>query len=184
MPDLLVTARAVQPQEHAKKAQEVPQATQPVLRQYRVGDTILLRTGLTLKVAPGGSKSIGLLRSRVPAATTAFVLDLEFAGGKLVKDAICDFEFGKTAEDKSSAILLMVGDKKIAPEDPVAASVKGVSVRDKLGKRHFITWLQEGKATIGFLFGLTDAQLNEKKALHFRFGMEHEEDYSFVIDLN
>jgi hypothetical protein len=167
-------------------AQKPAQATEAVRRQYKLGETIRVRDGLTLKVVPGGTKSIELLSSKVGAEKTPFLLDLEFDSGQLVENAVCDFEFGSSVEDKGSPILLDIGEEKIGPEGSMAADVRGVALRDKAGKRHFMTWLHEGKTTVAILFGLTGGQLKEKKKLILNFGinMDKNETYSFVIQLD
>jgi len=162
------------------------QATEAVTRQYKPGEKISVRDGLTLKVLPGGKKSVERLSSKVGAEKTPFLVDLEFDSGQLVENAVCDFELGSSVEDKGSPILLDVDEEKIAPEGSVAADVGGLSLIDKAGKRHFTTLLQERKVTVAILFGLTGGQLKGKKKLILSFAIyaDKNESYSFVIQLD
>lgn len=152
--------------------------------QHELGDTIRVRDGLSLRVVPGGPKTTELLSRDAAAGSTAFLLDFEFEAGRPVENALLDLDYGRSARE-ASGILLSIGEDRIGPEDRPAANIHGVAVKDKEGKRHFVTWLHEGKAIIGILFVLSPDQLAQEKKLTIGFLLNADKSatYSFALDL-
>jgi hypothetical protein len=154
-------------------------------KQYKLGETIHLREGVTLKIVPGSSKSVELFASHGVAIATSYVLDLEFELRPGDAEALM-FVLGKGV-DKSD-VFLNSGPDKIMPSawgffpgsQQFKPSVGSVDVEDGL----HVGPILEGKARFSFLFELSGDQLKQKKKLALNFTFLPKERWSFVIDLD
>lgn len=161
----------------------VSQATPPAAKQYKLGETIHLREGATLKIVPGGSKSVELFTANRSFTAQSFVLDLEFEFRPGDGEALM-FVLGKGV-DKSD-VFLNSGPDRVMPSSwgffPGSQSIKPSVGRVEDGLH--VGPILEGKARFSFLFELSGDQTKQKKKLALNFTFLPKERWSFVIDLD
>lgn len=173
------------------KSSDASQNTSPAsAKQYRLGEAIQVREGITLKIVPGSSKSVELFKSKLRVTDASIVLDVEFEMKPSAGGGIFAFELGESVG--KSGVFLNAGEEKITPkgvglfpnsEGAARGRVpSAVRVEDGL---HIMGATSTGRQPVSFLFELNADQLKLKKKLTLNIMISPpEERYSFVIDLD
>ena len=163
------------------------QTTQPgSAKQYKLGETIPLRDGITLRILPGAPKSAELFASHQASVAGSYVIDIEFeikppAGGEAVA-----FELGENPG--KSCVFLNAGEEVLMPKwfgwfPTPSFSAKPSASRIENGL-HILGALPSDKSSASFLFELNGDQMKREKKLVLNFTMLPKERWSFVVDLN